>query len=93
MTNFQIIEQAKKKLVADGKIQAEDEIHTYKHWKKLGYQVFRGEKAITSLNIWQYFQKASQGLDDDEGEQKQPEGKMRLKKAYFFSSKQVFQIE
>ena len=90
MTNVQIIEQAKVKLIADGKIKPDDEIHTYKHWKKLGYQVLRGEKAVASLNIWQYFQKNQ--ADDDE-EQKQPDGKMRMRRAYFFSSEQVFSIE
>ena len=90
MTNVQIIEQAKLKLVADGKIKPEDEIHTYKHWKKLGYQVLRGEKAVVSLNIWQHFQK---NQPEDEEDPKEPESRMRIRKAYFFSSQQVFSVE
>ena len=89
MTNVQIITNAKNQLIADGKLNADETIHTYKKWKELGYQVYRGEKAIVALNIWQFFQKNV----DDEDEEKQPEGKMRVKKAYFFSTKQVFKIE
>lgn len=92
MTNEQIIKAGKAKLVAAGKIGADEEIHTYKHWKKLGYQVFRGEKAVASMDIWNYFQKKSDG--DDEEDQKEPQkGRMTLKKAYFFSTKQVFALE
>lgn len=95
MTNTQIIAEAKKKLVADGKLLPEDEIHTYKHWKHLGYQVFRGEKAVVALNIWQYFQKADKAAEGDDEQQPDgvPQGKMRLKRAYFFSTQQVFALE
>ena len=89
MTNEQIILSAKAKLIADGKIQQDEEIHTYKTWKKLGYQVFRGEKAVACVNIWKFFKSDKEG---EEGE-KQPEGKIRMNKAYFFSSKQVFSLE
>ena len=88
MTNTQIILTAKAKLVADGKIKPEEEIHTYKHWKKLGYQVFRGEKAVACLNIWKFFKDNME--EDDE---KEPVDKMRMSKAYFFSTNQVFAIE
>lgn len=91
MTNEQIILTAKAKLVADGKIKEEEELHTYKTWKKLGYQVFRGEKAVVSLNIWQQFKKSEK---DDDGEEKKPQrNRVRMRKAYFFSSNQVFALE
>lgn len=95
MTNVQIIEAAKKRLLADGKLRAGDDIHTYKHWRKLGYQVFRGEKAIVALNIWQYFQKADKADDEEQPDEipQNPQGRMRLKRAYFFSSQQVFAID
>lgn len=92
MTNEQIILTAKAKLVADGKIKPEEELHTYKHWKKLGYQVFRGEKSVACLNIWQFFQKTEE-QDDEEEQKKDPEGKMRMKKTHFFSTSQAFAIE
>lgn len=93
MTNMEIIAAAKKQLVAAGKIGPEDEIHTYNHWKKLGYQVFRGEKSVASLTIWKSFQtKAKEAEDDDEKDQP-PKTGMRKKTAYFFSSQQVFLID
>ena len=89
MTNEQIIMNAKAQLVANGKIGIDDEIHTYKHWKQLGYQVFRGEKAIIALNIWQHSGKQDKAEDDEE---KKPTGRMYMRKASFFSSKQVFSL-
>ena len=56
--------------------------------------MFKGEKAVCALNIWQFFKK-NDGKDDDEEEEKkrEPDGRMRMKKAYFFSTKQVFCLE
>lgn len=95
MTNVQIIDALKAGLVASGKIQAGEEIHTYRHWRSLGYQVFRGEKAVASANIWQHFKKSGKAEEagDDEGQEKAPQGQMRLKRAYFFSTKQVFELD
>ena len=90
MTNEQIILTAKAKLVADGKIKEEEELHTYKAWKKLGYQVFRGEKAVACLSIWQQFKKSE---EDDEEEKKPQRDHVRMRKAYFFSTNQVFALE
>ena len=93
MTNVQIIEAAKAKLVADQKIKPGEEIHTYKLWRKLGYQVFRGEKAVACLTIWQNYQEAEDEGKEDEEKKKRYDGKMRMRKAYFFSSSQVFALE
>lgn len=95
MTNEQIIEGAKRKLVADGKIKPEDEIHTYKHWRSLGYQVFRGEKAICALNIWTNYKRAKREDEDEDGQEpkRAQTGAMRLKRAYFFGTQQVFKLE
>lgn len=90
MTNVQIIEAAKAELIAEGKMKPEQEIHTYNHWKKLGYQVFRGEKAVISLNIWKGV--SSKKDDDEEDEEKKPK-RMMMKRAYFFTTEQVFAIE
>lgn len=63
-------------------------IHTYKAWQRLGYQVRRGEKAITDLHIWKYTTKKLPDavLGDDE------ENKMFFTKAYFFAASQVEKI-
>ena len=93
MTNLEIIAAAKKQLVAAGKIRPEDEIHTYNHWKHLGYQVFRGEKAVTCLQIWKSFQVKAKDADDDDEKDQPPKTGMRKKNSYFFSSQQVFLID
>ena len=93
MTNVQIIDAVKAGLVAEGKIKANEEIHTYKHWRILGYQVFRGSKAVAAVNIWQYFTKKKEDSAGDDEEQPKETGKMRMRKAFFFSSSQVFAIE
>ena len=91
MTNLEIIATAKKQLIAAGKIRPEDEIHTYNHWKRLGYQVFRGEKAVACITIWKSFQ--AKAADDDEEKDQPPKTGMRKKNSYFFSSQQVFLID
>jgi len=91
MTNVEIIANAKIKLVANGIISEDEELHTYKHWKQLGYQVFKGEKAVVSLNIWKALSRKSE--EDDDEEKKPATGKMIYKKAFFFSTKQVFKLE
>lgn len=91
MTNKQIITAATNKLIANGKIQASEEIHTYNQWKKMGYQVFRGEKAVIALNIWKFFQNNAKDQDEEDG--KEEGGKMRMKRAYFFSTNQVFSLQ
>lgn len=90
MTNIEIIANAKIKLVADGIISEDEELHTYNHWRKLGYQVFKGEKAVVSLVIWKNTGKKK---DDDEDEAEKKPGYMIHKRAYFFSTKQVFKLD
>ncbi len=95
MTNAEIIYKARVRLAADGKIGLNDgepeEIHTYDHWKKLGYQVLRGEKAVCRLNIWKPVPK-KQKPDQDDDEQKEVTPYMIPKTAFFFSRAQVDSI-
>lgn len=93
MTNEQIIKTAKINLIKSGKIQPDDEIHTYNHWKKLGYQVFRGEKAVIALNIWKAFNAVKKEDDEEQPDGVGVETRMSMKKAYFFSTNQVFKLE
>ena len=59
-------------------------IHTYQHWKGLGYQVRKGEKAVTKLTIWKH----SPGKKNEEtGEEGRD--KMFMKTAAFFALSQV----
>lgn len=61
-----------------------EEIHTYSRWQELGFQVQKGQKAVTELSIWKYVK----GKSADENTEVD-ESKMFLKKAFFFSAAQV----
>lgn len=99
MTNSEIIYNARMQLAKDGKLIVDEngeveEIHTYDHWKKLGYHVLRGEKAVCKLNIWKPVskkRKAEQEPDPDE-ERKEPKPWMMAKTAFFFARLQVDSI-
>lgn len=96
MTNADIIFNARMQLAKDGKIamteEGPEEIHTYDHWKKLGYQVLRGEKAVCKLNIWKPIKGKGKRADEqaeDEQDKKEPAPWMVPKTAFFFSRSQV----
>lgn len=59
-------------------------IHTYAKWKELGFQVQKGQKAISEISIWKYVKSknADEAAEVDES-------KMFLKKSFFFSAAQV----
>lgn len=89
ITNNQIVFSAWCELVAAGTISENEEIHTFDFWKKSGYIVKRGQKAVCSLMIWKYSTKKS--VDDSGNEIEN--GSMFMKKAYFFSTNQVEKIQ
>ncbi len=68
-----------------------EEIHTYQHWKTLGYQVRKGEKAIAELMIWKYSQRKTSTEETEETSGKS--GKCFMKRSFFFSAGQVDKIE
>ena len=86
MTNYQIIEKAKVALVMSGKIEAEDEIHTFQGWKERGFKVRKGEHAITRFSIWKYTSKVVATKDDGTEISKDS---CFLKDSCWFSTKQV----
>lgn len=64
-------------------------IHTYAAWRKLGYQVRKGEKAVAAVAIWKYAEnRKKKGQPEDENAEEEP-GRMFKKNAYFFSRSQV----
>lgn len=89
ITNNQIVFTAWCELVAAGIIDESETIHTFDYWKKAGYIVKRGEKAITSLMIWKHGTKKQVDENGNETET----GSMFMKKAYFFASHQVEKIQ
>ena len=60
-----------------------EDIHTYAKWKELGFQVKKGEKAVTQFMIWKYVQKKKKETDEEN------EARMFMKKASFFKRSQV----
>ena len=66
-------------------INEPEDIHTFQAWKKLGYCVKKGEKAVSQFNIWKCVSKETENIDGMTEEQK----RMFMKKASFFSTSQV----
>lgn len=65
-------------------------IHTYAHWKSLGFQVKKGEKAIAKFPIWKY----TTGKKKDETEEEaQKAGHCFMKNSAWFTVNQVTPIE
>lgn len=103
MTNADIIFKESQQLAKDGVIeytgkvlQFKDDagnvievhetepIHTYNAWKALGFQVQKGQKAVAQFTIWKH---CNGKVDEETGEEKP--GKMFMKKASFFTARQV----
>lgn len=89
ITNNQIVMTAWLELVAAGVISEKEDIHTFDYWRKSGYIVKRGEKAIISLMIWKHSAKTQTDENGNETET----SRMFMKKAYFFASHQVEKIQ
>ena len=88
MTNAQIIMIESVKLMEDGiikgsgvfgetpdgkKIELPESIHTFAMWKSLGFQVKKGQHAVTKFPIWKYTKgkKAEAESNEEEAEKNQ----------------------
>ena len=65
-------------------------LKTYQDWKRLGYQVKKGEKSVMACMIW--FPKKSKVKADADSEEEVNEGSFFKSKAFFFSQNQVEKI-
>ena len=70
-------------------MQEPEQIHTFAAWKKLGFIVRRGEKAVDSFAIWKY---TSRKKPDQTEEEAEAEGRCFLKYSHFFAAHQVERI-
>lgn len=61
-------------------------IHTYSHWKALGYQVRKGEKAVASFPVWKYTKGKTKDMDEEEAQAK---GYCFMKNSSWFTEEQV----
>lgn len=62
-----------------------EEIHTFAHWKDLGFKVKKGEHAVARIMIWKH---TSKKTEDESGEEIDTSSMFR-KVACFFSASQV----
>ena len=97
MTNAEIIMAARMELAKAGKLEIingePQEIHTYNAWKRLGFQVLKGQKAVCMLRIWKPIPKKGTKpvqIEDEEDNEQKPW--MMPKNAFFFSASQVDSI-
>lgn len=67
-------------------------IHTYQTWKKLGFQVKKGQKAIDSFPIWKHVNKKVEVETEDGNKELVDRGTMFMKLSAFFSFSQVEKI-
>lgn len=68
-------------------------IHTFATWKKLGYQVQKGEKAIAEFMVWKMCKPSKKQVEEAKKNDEEAKSKMIKKMAYFFKSSQVQKIE
>ena len=79
MTNLEILEMEKMLHNVD------EEVDTYAGWKRRGYQVKKGSKALFQTSIWKpVFYKAEDGEEENM--------RMFKVKAYYFGKSQVERI-
>lgn len=71
-------------------IKEVEEIHTFAKWKALGRQVKKGEHAKAAFMIWKQGKASKKAQEEAEknGEEA-PQGKMFMKKAFFFTFDQT----
>lgn len=62
-------------------------LHTYAQWKKLGYQVKKGEKSKHRISVWK---RSIKKVENEEGEKEEVDnGRYFLKESAFFTQDQV----
>ena len=98
MTNNEIINNTASVLYAenlddilmnDGTIG----LHTYNEWRKLGYQVQKGERAKAKVKLWKKVRRKKAKLDKDAKSDDEYETKFIMTNASLFDLTQVKPIE
>jgi len=72
-------------------------IHTFQEWKKAGFMVQKGQKAIAKIAIWNFTDKANKALKEKRKaagqDEEAPDPHYYMKEAAFFSASQVAPLE
>lgn len=66
-------------------------LHTYGEWRKMGYQVRKGEKAKIATHLWKKLKKPA--YEETENGKTKKNQRFYLCKAYLFTRDQVEKIE
>lgn len=80
MKNVIIIALEEQKLIDNKLMHKNEEIHTYEGWKRRGFIVKKGEKAIAKFPIWKQ-------VTNKDGEEH-----MFMKNSCWFSTRQVQKV-
>ncbi len=81
------------------KMEAKDTeaIHTFQEWKRAGYMVQKGQKAIAKIAIWNFTDKASKATkaarEAAGADTEKPDPHYYMKESAFFKASQVAPIE
>lgn len=70
-----------------------EEIHTFNEWKKMGYQVQKGEHAVAKFPIWKHVSGKKQEQELDEDQEQEAGGRYIKKVAFFFTAAQVKEVQ
>lgn len=93
MTNIEIIAINEASLIADGKMTENEELHTYAHWKQLGFSVKKGEKAVTKFPVWKRktkkVEEAEESTDEKDSSTNDEKYSYFMKMSAFFKTSQV----
>lgn len=88
MTNAEII------TVACAAAGVMEKVDTYQGWKRAGYQVQKGSRALFSTKIWKPRNKSRRDIEREEaGEEVEDKGRFIMVKASFFGLSQVAPIK
>ena len=68
-------------------------LHTYATWKKLGYQVKKGEKSEHKIPVWKPSTKKVQVETEDGTKEEVDNARYFIKTSAFFTQEQVERIE
>ena len=68
-------------------------LHTYQTWKKLGYQVKKGEKSQHKIPVWKPSTKKVEIENEDGVKEEKTNGRYFIKTSAFFTQEQVERIE
>ena len=88
MKNVEIVMMEWAQLVADGVLEEDESLYTYKAWKDRGFQVRKGETAIAKFPIWNYSKRKPKENESGEVEQVKG-GYFYMKMTAFFCDRQV----